>query len=50
MCTLGGAGSSAPLQFKFVEDYYSSGYLAFTPPTTSSPGSSTRPLLLASGH
>jgi hypothetical protein len=46
VCTLGGVGSVAPMQFMFTRDYDGSGYLAFTPPTTSSPGSSSRPLLL----
>jgi hypothetical protein len=50
VCTLGGAGSAAPMQFKFWDGQGSSGYLAFTPPTTSSPGSSTRPLLLVTDH
>ncbi len=53
MCTLGGAGAAAPMQF----DLGDSGYLAFTPPgapssTTRSDGSSARPLLLVTdaGH
>ena len=39
----------APMQFKFVCNYYGSGYLTFTPPTTTTSGSSSssaRPLLL----
>jgi hypothetical protein len=47
VCTLGGAGSVAPMQFKFFDDQGYSGYLAFTPPTRS-PSSSARPLLLVS--
>jgi hypothetical protein len=53
VCTLGGTGSAAPMQFKFNGV---SGYLAFTPPTTTtfsgSSSSSTRPLLLVTdaGH
>ncbi len=55
VCTLGGAGSAAPMQFKFADDDgYGSGYLAFTPPTTTTSGSSSsaRPLLLVTdaGH
>ncbi len=52
VCTLGGDGSVAPMQFKFG----TSGYLAFTPPTTTtasgSSSSSARPLLLVTdaGH
>ncbi len=47
VCTLGGTGSPAPMQFKFGDG---GGFLAFTPPTTtattSGSGSSARPLLL----
>jgi hypothetical protein len=54
VCTLGGAGSVAPMQFKFVDNYWS-GLLAFTPLpniTTTSGSSSARPLLLVTdvGH
>jgi hypothetical protein len=54
LCTLGGAGSAAPMQFKFW-DGDSSGLLAFTPPTAttaSGSSSSARPLLLVTdaGH
>ena len=51
VCTLGGAGSAAPMQFKFADGYYS-GYLAFTTTTTSGSSSSARPLLLVTdaGH
>ncbi len=47
VCTLGGATSPAPMQFKFFDDQGYSGYLAFTPPTISSPGGSAHPLLLS---
>jgi hypothetical protein len=55
VCTLGGKGSAAPMQFKFRDGPGSgSGYLAFTPPTTSASGSRSgaRPLLLVTdaGH
>ncbi len=55
VCTLGGAGSAAPMQFKFQHRDGYSGYLAFTPPTTPTSGgssSSARPLLLVTdvGH
>ncbi len=56
VCTLGGDGSVAPMQFKFYDDNgYGSGYLAFTPPpttTTGSSSSSARPLVLVTdaGH
>jgi hypothetical protein len=57
VCTLGGAGSVAPMQFKFFCNSHVSGYLAFTPPaaattTTSGTSSSARPLLLVTdvGH
>jgi hypothetical protein len=47
VCTLGGHGSVAPLQFKFWDGSDSSGYLAFTPPATTTPTASLdRPLLL----
>jgi hypothetical protein len=56
VCTLGGDGSAAPMQFTFADGYYS-GYLAFTPHTTtttsgSSSTSSGHPLLLVTdaGH
>ena len=39
MSTLGGEGSPAPMQFKFVLNGHTSGYLAFTPPP---PDSDTR--------
>jgi hypothetical protein len=35
LCTLGGAGSPAPMQFQFVEGGYMSGWMAFTGPPTS---------------
>jgi hypothetical protein len=47
VCTLGGAGSVTPMQFKF--NGLTTGYLAFTPPTTTTTcGSSSggQPLLL----
>jgi hypothetical protein len=52
VCTLGGAGSVAPMQFKFYDDHGYSGYLVFTPATTASSGSSSiaRPLLLVTDH
>jgi hypothetical protein len=56
VCTLGDAGSVAPMQFQFDSGVGFSGYLAFTPPTTttttSSSSSSARPLLLVTdaGH
>ncbi len=54
MCTLGGAGSAAPTQFKFYDENGGSGYLAFTPLTTTttsgSSRSSARPLLLVTDH
>jgi hypothetical protein len=58
VCTLGGAGSVAPMQFEFEFPlFYYSGYLALTPPTPttasgSSSGSGARPLLLVTdaGH
>jgi hypothetical protein len=57
VCTLGGAGSAVPMQFKFTDGFgWGSGYLTFTPPvstsTTSPSGSSARPLLLVTdaGH
>jgi hypothetical protein len=56
VCTLGGAGSPAPMQFMFKDDDGYSGYLAFAPPatttTTSCSSSSTSPLLLVTdpGH
>ncbi len=34
VCTLGGASSPAPMQFKFVYKAYSSGWMAFTGPAT----------------
>ncbi len=57
VCTLGGAVSAAPMQFKFEDGgpgYYS-GYLAFTPPVaaaTTTTASLARPLLLVTdaGH
>jgi hypothetical protein len=51
VCTLGGAGSAAPMQFKFTGK--DTGYLAFTPATTTTSGSSStsaRPLLLVTDH
>ncbi len=48
VCTLGGAGSPAPMQFQFAEIIFSSGFLAFT--ASSSSSSSTRPLLLVTDH
>jgi hypothetical protein len=54
VCTLGGAGSAAPMQFEFEDDAGCSGYLAFTPPgaTTSGSRSSACPVLLVTdaGH
>jgi DNA-binding beta-propeller fold protein YncE len=53
VCTLGGAGSVAPMRFKFEDGTGYSGLLAFTPPTTASRDSdSTHPLLLVTdtGH
>jgi hypothetical protein len=62
VCTLGGAGSLAPMQFIFERPRYSdSGYLAFIPPTTATTttttttrdsSSSSHPLLLVTdaGH
>ncbi len=51
VCTLGGAGSVAPMRFKFEDGTGYSGYLAFTPPTTASRDSdSTHPLLLVTDH
>ena len=46
VCTLGGASSPAPMQFKFLDEHrYSSGWMTFTGPATS------RLLLLtAAGH
>jgi hypothetical protein len=35
VCTLGGASSPAPMQFKFLVEGYSSGWMAFTGPATS---------------
>ncbi len=49
VCTLGGAGSAARMQFDFSSGAGYSGYLAFTPPATTVSGSSSssaRPLLL----
>jgi hypothetical protein len=45
VCTLGGAGSQAPMQFKF-NGGVATGYLAFTPLTGDSSSGSARPLLL----
>jgi hypothetical protein len=55
VCTLGGARSAAPMQFKFICNDYGSGRMAFTPSTTattSGSGSSAHPLLLVTdaGH
>ncbi len=58
VCTLGGKGSVAPMQFNFFDGlgYFGfSGYLAFTPPTTTTTittASGARPLLLVTdaGH
>jgi hypothetical protein len=54
VCTLGGKRSVAPMRFKFKDDFSSSGYLAFTPPATTSgsDSDSARPLLLVTdaGH
>jgi hypothetical protein len=57
VCTLGGAGSVAPMQFQFVSDGHSSaGCLAFIPPTTATTigisSDSAHPLLLVAdaGH
>jgi hypothetical protein len=53
VCTLGGAGSVAPMQFDFGRGAGYSGYLAFTPPTTTTSGSSSssaHPLLLVTDH
>ncbi len=51
VCTLGGAGSAAPMQFK-LSDPWSTGCLAFTPPTATTSVASARPLLLVTdaGH
>ncbi len=49
VCTLGGDGSATPMQFKFKDGQGYSGYLAFTPSTTtatSGSSSNARPLLL----
>jgi hypothetical protein len=35
VCTLGGAGSPAPMQFQFEDGGYMSGWMAFTGPATS---------------
>ena len=35
VCTLGGASSPAPMQFKFFGGYGASGWMAFTGPATS---------------
>jgi hypothetical protein len=55
VCTLGGDGSAAPMQFMFFDGNGHSGYLAFTPPTATtsdSSSSSAHPLLLVTdaGH
>ncbi len=52
MCTLGGAGSAAPMQFKFWDGKGGSGYLGFTHPSTTSDSGGARPLLLVTdaGH
>jgi hypothetical protein len=51
VCTLGGAGSAALMQFDFGNGDGYSGLLAFTPPTTASRDSdSTHPLLLVTDH
>ncbi len=53
VCTLGGAGSAAPMQFKFVvTSRGTSGFLAFVPPTRGTSGGGTGPLLLVTdvGH
>jgi hypothetical protein len=46
VCTLGGAGSAAPMQFKFWDGRGGSGYLAFTHPVSTTTTSHPRPLLL----
>jgi hypothetical protein len=53
VCTLGGAGSVAPMQVEFWDNGDSSGLLAFTPPVaTTTTASLSRPLLLVAdaGH
>ncbi len=53
VCTLGGAGSAAPMQFKFSCGSGTSGFLVFAPSTTTTgDGSVARPLLLVTdaGH
>jgi hypothetical protein len=52
VCTLGGDGSVAPLQFKLWDGRGSSGCLTFTPFTTTTGEGSARPLLLVTdaGH
>jgi hypothetical protein len=51
VCTLGGDGSAAPMQFKFIDGVFtSSGYLAFTPLSSISGGLGSLLLVTDAGH